>query len=235
MRRVALGLLVTLVFTGLWAIGRGRAAAEERGARPQACPRCAAPGASGANGTCPRDGSPLVRSDLVLFHQSLTRLASFDPKEPGFENPFRGLVSADGVVDVAALERLVQDYKAALASAAFGPFRGKLPLNPPLDPEAHAVAALRSIVTAEAIFAAQDRNGTGSHDFATLAQLARFRLVDEGLASGAEHGYAFSVTPSTRAPERAFFATALPAHGSGRVYFTNHTGVIYEGVETPRI
>ena len=151
-RRFSLGSLGAL---SLCALASGafllKTAAEEPHPKRLACPSCHEP-REGAR--CPKDGAPLVRADLVVFGDTLARLAAFDVKDPGLENPFGGLVGKDGLPDVGALEKLVQDYKAARAQSRFTPFGGRLPLAAPaakLTPEKGAISALKSIAVGKGL------------------------------------------------------------------------------------
>jgi hypothetical protein len=149
LRRLSLWSAVAL------ALGAGafvlKAVAQEVRPKRLACPSCREP-REGAS--CAKDGSPLVRSDLVVFDETITRLAAFESKEKGLENPVTSLVAKDGLPDISALEKLVSDYKAARAQNHFTAFSGRLPLAPPSpkpSPEKGAIAALKAVVTAEAL------------------------------------------------------------------------------------
>src|SRR4051812_45514419 len=130
-RRLSLGTWSALALLALGSALRARG--DEPRRTKLACPSCHGT----REGTrCPEDASTLVRADLVLFGDTVTRLAAFESKEKGLENPFASLVAKDGLPDVAVLEKLVQDYKAARAANHFTPFAGRLPLAaPPGTPE----------------------------------------------------------------------------------------------------
>src|SRR5437588_13063156 len=105
------------------------AAAQEtaQAGAPLACPRC---GHTGTGKFCSEDGTPLVRSDLIVFHRTLSLLATGESRD-GFANPFKGLVQSDGSLDIDKLEALVRDYKAAAKKTVFGAYTGAMPLTPP--------------------------------------------------------------------------------------------------------
>lgn len=211
-----------LVVCALALLGTSRAG--DDGTRsPPACPRCARL-IRGPAARCPGDGEPLVRSGLVVLHETLTRLAAFSPREEGFENPFARLVTTEGQLDATALERLVLDYKAARAQGTFAVWSGSLPLVAPPRPEdeeASVVAQLRAIAAAEAVY----RGRSGTRAFGSLEALARANLVDSALVPG-KWGYAFSVGPASSAPGERWWALARPERGRGRWFFADQSGQV---------
>jgi hypothetical protein len=96
--------------------------------------------------------------------------------------------------------------------------------------ELAAIAALRWIATSESICREGDKDGSGSLDYMTLAQLSQEQLVDSALGSGTKQGYLFEAAPSASTPEFLWFAVASPQEPgrTGERYFcTNHAAVIF--------
>ena len=96
--------------------------------------------------------------------------------------------------------------------------------------ETAAIGALKTIATSQSIFREGDKDGNGSLDYASLAQLSSTQLVDGVLGSGTKQGYLFFATASTSTSEFLWFAMASPAvpTTTGDRYFeTNHAAVIF--------
>jgi hypothetical protein len=94
-----------------------------------------------------------------------------------------------------------------------------------------AIYALKAITTAQMLFHEGDKDGDGTLDYATLAELSSATLVDAVLGSGRKDGYVFQVRPSATSPEWMWMAVANPEEPgpvTGERYLvTNHAGIIY--------
>jgi type IV pilus assembly protein PilA len=93
-----------------------------------------------------------------------------------------------------------------------------------------AAAALRAIVTSQAIFHDADRDGDGEADYADLAELSQTTLVDEVIGSGQKQGYVIQVVPSATYWDARWFAVAnpiVPGSTGDRYFATNHAGVVF--------
>lgn len=73
-----------------------------------------------------------------------------------------------------------------------------------------AIESLKTIAKAESIFREGDKDGNGSLDYGTLAQLSQTQLIDGALGSGTKKGYVFAVGVSRCTSEFLWFATAHP-------------------------
>ena len=96
--------------------------------------------------------------------------------------------------------------------------------------ETAAIGALKTIATSQSIFREGDKDGNGSLDYASLAQLSSTQLVDGVLGSGTKQGYLFFASASGSTSEFLWFAMAKPAvaQTTGDRYFeTNHAAVIF--------
>jgi prepilin-type N-terminal cleavage/methylation domain-containing protein len=95
--------------------------------------------------------------------------------------------------------------------------------------EAAAVGALRTLVTAQALFREGDKDRNKILDFATsTAQLGTYNLVDSTLATGTKQGYSFTILNATQ-NQFAWSAAASPiiAGKTGdRQFYVDATGVI---------
>jgi len=98
--------------------------------------------------------------------------------------------------------------------------------------ERAAVAALKTLVTAQALFREGDKDGNSELDYAAdLAALGACDLIDAVLASGTKQGYRFSLVRSKNAPEFLWMAVASPVEPgtSGSKHFAvSHEGVVHE-------
>lgn len=94
--------------------------------------------------------------------------------------------------------------------------------------EAFAMAALRTLTTAQALFREGDKENDGSFDYASsLQELGGAQLIDAGLASGTKQGYRFELRAGDPI-EFLWAATANPiGEAGGRSFFVNHEGVVY--------
>jgi hypothetical protein len=197
-----------------------------------ACATCATVAEEGAE-KCEKDGKKLVRSDLVVLHNLFIQLGNEAAPIPGgHDNPFKKCVK-DGDLDVEALEKLVQDYKAARKNAEFktadlfGMKQARQHGN-----EASAIGALKTICTSQSIFREGDKDDDGTFNYGDLAALGKANLIDSVLGSGKKQGYVFECHPSTDKEKREFcwWATASPQEPGKtgeRYFFTNQAGVIY--------
>ena len=101
--------------------------------------------------------------------------------------------------------------------------------------DANALAAVRSILTAEATYAAtysaigytctiSDLDGFGAAE----ANEHQAMLIGSGLASGKQHGYVFSLSECSGTPAATFRLTATPIGGScgHRAFCTDQSGTI---------
>lgn len=98
--------------------------------------------------------------------------------------------------------------------------------------ERAAVAALKTLETAQALFREADKDGNSELDYAAdLAALGACDLIDSVLASGTKQGYRFSLVRSKKAPEFLWMAVASPVEPgiSGSKHFAiNHEGVVHQ-------
>ena len=99
--------------------------------------------------------------------------------------------------------------------------------------ESAAVAALKTLATAQSIFREGDKDGNSELDYAAdLAALGACDLIDSVLASGTKQGYRFSLVRSKKAPEFLWMAVASPVEpgtSGSKHYAINHEGVVYSG------
>jgi len=106
------------------------------------------------------------------------------------------------------------------------------------EQEASAVGAMRTINTAEVVYAATYKKGF-SPTLAALSEgaegaqptAARAALIDASLGSGKKRGYAFTYKPGARDANghiKAYTVTARPMkwQKGARSFFTDQTGVI---------
>jgi hypothetical protein len=95
------------------------------------------------------------------------------------------------------------------------------------SPEGRAIAALRTLTTAQALFREGDKDGSGVRDYARdLEALQRAGLLDEETAMGTRESYRFRILA---AGEETWSATAEPVEPSkyaDRSFFVDETGVI---------
>lgn len=99
--------------------------------------------------------------------------------------------------------------------------------------EAAAVGALKTITMAEVLFREADKDANGVLDYGTLADLARFRLVDSVLGAGTKQGYAFEVQLGED-PTLEWWATATPLQlgkTGERFFYADAAGLIYESLD----
>jgi hypothetical protein len=73
-----------------------------------------------------------------------------------------------------------------------------------------AVQDLKTISTAEYMFATGDEDGDGRADYGTLPELARAKLLDEQLGAGHAHGFDYSIAVVGSGDVPRFVATASP-------------------------
>jgi hypothetical protein len=103
--------------------------------------------------------------------------------------------------------------------------------------ETQAIGALKAIGSAQALFREADKDGDGSLDYGTLAELGSSGttgLIDAVLASGTKDGYLFEATYGATTSEFIWYATArpvLPGVSGDRYFATNHEGVTFATTE----
>lgn len=100
--------------------------------------------------------------------------------------------------------------------------------------EQAAIAALRTIASAQVLFRESGRSGR--FEYGNLRELSDATLVDQVLGSGTKQGYVFDVRVGTEAPEFCWFATAVPQKPglTGARYFaTNQRGAVFFSLDRP--
>ena len=92
--------------------------------------------------------------------------------------------------------------------------------------EAAAIAGLRTILTAEAVFRDRDLNGDGRPTYTDLASLVATTLIDGEFADGAKQGFGYGA--GTTDEGYGFEAGAGPqsANTGTRGFFIDETGVM---------
>ena len=98
--------------------------------------------------------------------------------------------------------------------------------------EASAIGSMRTINASLAIYI--ERNSAQA--YGTLSDLETDGYVDNVLGGGAKQGYDFVITPDSTQPEYQYTADAEPAvfdQTGNRYFFTNQSGVIRFGSESP--
>lgn len=104
--------------------------------------------------------------------------------------------------------------------------KGQLESGAGASPSA-AIGALKTITTSQAIFREGDKDGDGKLEYApSLADLARYELVDKVLGSGTKQGYLFEVNRGAATPELLWWATADPITPGHPSYFVDQSGEI---------
>jgi hypothetical protein len=96
--------------------------------------------------------------------------------------------------------------------------------------EQWAISGLKTINTSQTLFREGDKEGDGTLDYGTLAELSAAGLVDPVLGSGTQGGYRFDVRPHPLTSEFLWFATANPiepGRDGDRYFYTNEAGIIY--------
>jgi len=145
------------------------------------------------------------------------------------------------LADPAFLKSMVDGIKQrqAMMAANSGPFHNSAASESASGPmqaanESGAVAALRTILTAEVTYAAtypgqgytcflSDLDGFGRGE----ANEHQAMLIDSRLAGGRKNGYVFRISGCTTTPVTHFEIIAVPAEGnSGRAFCGNESGVI---------
>jgi hypothetical protein len=102
--------------------------------------------------------------------------------------------------------------------------------------EAHAIGALKTIATSEAIFRENDKEHDGNLDYGMLSELERAGLLDDPVGAGTKRGYFFQASYSFSTSEFLWFAVANPENPGitgGRYFFSNQAGVIFYSTTTP--
>jgi hypothetical protein len=95
--------------------------------------------------------------------------------------------------------------------------------------ETSSIRALKTIGSAQALFREADKDGDGTFDYATLAQLGETDLIDQVLASGTKRGYLYEAGYGLSTSEFIWYAVANPVEvgvTGDRSFATNHEGVI---------
>jgi prepilin-type N-terminal cleavage/methylation domain-containing protein len=96
--------------------------------------------------------------------------------------------------------------------------------------ESAAIGALRTLVSAQAIFRESDKDGDGLDYSATLTDLSTHKLIDPVLGGGEKQGYDFAVNDSDGDSNKyTWDATADPVNrgkSGDRSFFVDESGVI---------
>jgi prepilin-type N-terminal cleavage/methylation domain-containing protein len=106
--------------------------------------------------------------------------------------------------------------------------------------EAAALGALKTIASAQSMYREGDKDGDGSLDYGSLAQLASVELIDSVLGAGTKQGYSFATnadldgegaaTGIVADPSNLFVALAIPtvARTTGdRLFYTDQSGGLF--------
>ncbi len=92
--------------------------------------------------------------------------------------------------------------------------------------ESAAIGALRTVVSAQAMFREGDKDGDGL-DYGTRTDLSTYKLIDPVLGSGTKQGYLFSTMGSSTAYTWSCTADPVTRGKSGdRSFFVDESGVI---------
>jgi len=92
--------------------------------------------------------------------------------------------------------------------------------------ESAAIGALRTLVTAQAMFRERDKDGDGLLAYGTVADLATAKLLDERFAAGRQRGYAFRVLFATADAWQAVAEPLVEGLTGARSLYVDQTGVI---------
>ncbi|MGE0710169.1 MAG: hypothetical protein AB7N76_07510 [Planctomycetota bacterium] len=95
--------------------------------------------------------------------------------------------------------------------------------------EAAAIGALKTLTTAQALFAERSAVGGAPPRWATLMELRFAQLIDPVLGSGKKQGYRFRSGPLP-GPSGGFWATAEPVHvgcSGQRSFYACSSGIYY--------
>lgn len=99
-----------------------------------------------------------------------------------------------------------------------------------ISQETSTLESIRTITTAETLFKETDADRNNLNDYASLAQLSQYQLIDTVLGSGTKHGYTFRVAASSSSPLALWFMVSspvLPGQTGDRYYECNHMATIY--------
>ncbi len=99
--------------------------------------------------------------------------------------------------------------------------------------ESTAIAALRTIASAQAMFREGDKDGDGLDYADNLADLGTYGLVDPPLASGTRNGYDFSIAAADGWTWSANADPAVRSKTGDRSFFIDETGVIRFNTSAP--
>jgi type IV pilus assembly protein PilA len=93
--------------------------------------------------------------------------------------------------------------------------------------EAAAIGALRTLVTAQALFREGDKDGDGVLDYAaSLDELAAAGLIDNVLGSGMKQGYTFTIGGAAVFNWSGTADPVTPGKSGDRYFFVDESGVI---------
>lgn len=98
--------------------------------------------------------------------------------------------------------------------------------------ETAAIASLRDLATAQAIFREADKDGDGVADYGTLRELFKANLIDGALGSGEKSGYLFQLTLGRGEDKRGLQHWSLvaspksPGETGLRSFFVDETTVL---------
>ncbi len=93
--------------------------------------------------------------------------------------------------------------------------------------ESAAIAALRTIVTAQAIFRDRDRDGDVQLDYAqNVGEHGSYELIDEVLAAGEKQGYTFDLHDASSFVWHCHASPTDPGKSGDRYFFVDQSGVI---------
>ena len=93
--------------------------------------------------------------------------------------------------------------------------------------EASAISSLRTLVSAQAMFYQDDREGDGAYDYAdSLTELEHADMIDNVLGTGRKSGYCFILFSHVSSTWHAHAEPALPGETGSRAFYIDETGIL---------
>lgn len=93
--------------------------------------------------------------------------------------------------------------------------------------ESAAIGSLKAISSAQSLFREGDKDGDGTLDYGSLAELSAQNLVDSVLGGGTKQGYNFVASSGGQFTWDADGQPSVAGTTGDRYFYTDHTGVIY--------